>query len=442
MRSKVLLLVGLVGFLLVPAIDHPHLVQASDERLVLAFYYAWYDNKTWTSGKVPDLPATLYTSADREAMARHIDQAKGAGIDVLVLNWWGKGNQTEKNLAALLDLAAQKGFRVAIDFDPNSPFMSGTASYVDNLRHLLAVHAAHPAYLRYQGRPVLFFFNTSRLSVAAWRGIRDQADPNHNAVWIAEGTDLGYLSVFDGHHLYSITWSNRIAPATTLSSWGERVRKYNRDHGTGKLWVATVMPGYDDRKARSGGFARSRDGGDYYRQCWQAAIASKPHWVIVNSFNEWPEGTYIEPSQAYGSLYLDLTREWAARFKSADFSIPAASLAGPAATPKPTPTPMPTPTPLPPDYAVEDGWFYSQGSSTPGTGYAVTNGEQGGIWNFYRDGGGPSTFGYPISERYRWQDFVMQSFQNGLLVWHPALGGVYRLDAFDEETLAALLLGR
>lgn len=442
MRSKVLLLVGLVGFLLVPAIDHPHLVQASGERLVLAFYYAWYDNKTWTSGKVPDLPATLYTSADREAMARHIDQAKGAGIDVLVLNWWGKGNQTEKNLAALLDLAAHKGFRVAIDFDPNSPFMSGTASYVDNLRHLLAVHAEHPAYLRYQGRPVLFFFNTSRLPVAAWRGIRDQVDPNHNAVWIAEGTDLGYLSVFDGHHLYSITWSNRIAPATTLSSWGERVRKYNRDHGTGKLWVATVMPGYDDRKVRSGGFARSRDGGDYYRQCWQAAIASKPHWVIVNSFNEWPEGTYIEPSQAYGSLYLDLTREWAARFKSADFSIPAASLAGPAATPKPTPTPMPSPTPLPPDYAVEDGWFYSQGSSTPGTGYAVTNGEQGCIWNFYRDGGGPSTFGYPISERYRWQDFVMQSFQNGLLVWHPALGCVYRLDAFDEETLAALVLGR
>jgi len=179
LRWKALLLAGLVGCLLIPAIGRAPLVRASDERIVLAFYYAWYDDKTWGSGQVPDLPATLYTSSDREAMARQIDQAKGAGIDALVLNWWGQGNQTEKNLTALLDLAAQKGFRVAIDFDPNSPFMSGTASYVDNLRHLLAVHAAHPAYLRYQGRPVLFFFNTSRLSLAAWRSIRDQADPNH-----------------------------------------------------------------------------------------------------------------------------------------------------------------------------------------------------------------------------------------------------------------------
>jgi len=442
LRCKALLVAGLAGCLLVPAIGGLPLAQASDERLVLAFYYAWYDSKTWTSGKVPDLPATLYASADRDAMARHIDQAKAAGIDALVLNWWGKGNQTEKNLSALLDVAAQKGFRVAVDFDPNSPFMSGAASYVDNLRHLLAVHAAHPAYLRYQGRPVLFFFNTSRLSIAAWKSIRDQADPNHSAVWIAEGTDLSYLSVFDGHHLYSITWANRMAPSQILPSWGERVRKYNRDHGTGKLWIATVMPGYDDRKARSGGFARSRDGGDYYRQCWQAAIASKPHWVIVNSFNEWLEGTYIEPSQAYGSLYLDLTRDWAARFRSADFTVSAPSLARPATTVRPAPTPTPTSTPLPPDYGVEGGWFFSQGSSTPGTGFAVTNAEGIAFWDVYRDGGGPPALGYPVSGRYRWQDFCLQSFQEGLLAWHPSLARVYRLDAFDEEALAALLPGR
>ena len=80
--------------------------------------------------------------------------------------------------------------------------------------------------------------------------------------------------------------------------------------------VATVMPGYDDRKARPGsGFAQGREGGDYYRQTWQAAIASKPQWVIVNSFNEWPEGTYIEPSEQYGDTYLQMTGELARRFK-------------------------------------------------------------------------------------------------------------------------------
>jgi hypothetical protein len=254
----------------------------------------------------------------------------------------------------MLDVAGQRGFRVAAVFDLNSPTMKGTASYADNLSHLLSVHAAHPAYLRSAGRPVVFFYNVSRLPVATWQALRNQTDPGRNTLWIAEGTDLKYQPVFDGHHLYSVTWPNRIPPARTLGSWGDRVRKYNREQGTAKLWVATVMPGYDDRKARPGnGFARSRDGGEYYRQGWQGAIASRPQWVIINSFNEWAEGTHIEPSQAYGRTYLALTAEWARRFKEADFSK-AATAAPPikpaaarthAAAPRPAPAPPPPPLP-------------------------------------------------------------------------------------------------
>ncbi len=342
--SRWLLVIGLLGLGLLPGPGRPSTVWAEPERLVLAFYYAWYDQKTWQSDKVPDVPLTPYTSANRNAMVRQIDQAKGAGIDAFVLNWWGTGNQTEANLRVLLDIAAEKGFRVAVDFDLNSPFMGGVGSYTDNLRHLHAVHTAHSAYLRSQGRPVVFFFNVTRLPVPAWQNLRQQVDPDRKALWIAEGTDLSYQSVFDGHHLYSITWPNRIPPSRTLTQWGNRVRKYNQEHGASNLWIATVMPGYDDRKARpGGGFARSRDGGDYYRQCWQAAIASKPHWVIINSFNEWPEGSYIEPSQAYGTLYLDLTREWAARFKNTALTLNKPPSPAPTATLVP-----PAPTPLPP----------------------------------------------------------------------------------------------
>ena len=191
------------------------------------------------------------------------------------------------------------------------------------------------------------------------------------------------------------------------------------------------------RSGPGSGFARSRDGGDYYRQCWQAAIASKPQWVVINSFNEWPEGSYIEPSQAYGSLYLDLTRDLSARFKGADF---AAGAVAPAPTPPvPAPTRVPTPTPVPPDYAVEEGWAFSQGTLTEGVVSAVTNEEAIPFWDVYRNAGGPLSIGYPTSERFRWQGFVLQSFQSGLLAWHSQLGSVYRLEEFDEAVLAALL---
>ncbi len=317
-----------------PVVDQPTDVQASSERLVLAFYYAWYDQNTWASGQIPDLPLVPYASADRDAMVRHVDQAQGAGIDAFVLNWWGTGNQTEKNLKTLLDVSAEKGFRVAADFDINSPFMDGVNSYADNLRHLHGVHAAHPAYLRYQGRPVVFFYNVSRLPVATWEDLRDRVDPGRDALWIAEGTDLAYQPVFDGHHLYSITWPNNMLPSQISPTWGNRVRKYNRDHNTSKLWVATVTPGYDDRLIRPfDGFVRSRDDGEYYRACWRAAIDSRPQWVIINSFNEWPEGSYIEPSRSYGNAYLDLTSEWSAHFKSADFAIESNPPPQPKATP-------------------------------------------------------------------------------------------------------------
>jgi hypothetical protein len=350
---------SLTSVLVLSAARRAPVAQADSGRLVLAFYYAWYDQKTWNSGQVSDIPQTRYVSSDPRTMARHIDQARNAGIDALVLNWWGKGNPTEKNLATLLGIAAQKGYRIAVDFDINSPFMSGPGSYAENLVHLHTIHAAHPAYLRHQGRPVVFFYNVSRHSVSTWRSLRDQVDPNRQAVWISEGIDTSYLSVFDGHHLYSVTWPNRISPSQTLPKWGERVRKYNRDKGTDKLWVATVMPGYDDRKVRpANGFARSRDDGEYYSQCWQAAITSNPDWVIINSFNEWPEGTYIEPSQAYGRLYLDATRKWAMRFTEGRFAASAAPTPTPTArlmpvTPAPAP-PTPTSLPHPPVDPMDD----------------------------------------------------------------------------------------
>lgn len=349
-KNTVLLVVGLLGTVLwqkvTPARGQSQRVDA--ERLVLAFYYAWYDRRTWGSGQVTDEPLTPYNSDDRQAMARQVEQAQDAGLDAFVLNWWGTDNRTEKNLKALLEVAAERGFRVAVDFDLNSPFMSGADSYVENLRHLHTVHAAHPAYLRYQGRPVIFFFNVARLSVATWQRLRDQVDPDRTALWIGEGTDLKYQSVFDGHHLYSIAWPNGIPPSQILPRWGDRVRTYNREQGTNKLWVATVMPGYDDRKVRPGsGFARPREDGDYYRRCWQAAIVSRPDWIVINSFNEWPEGSYIEPSRAFGNLYLELTREWAARFKGGAFTANAAWPA-PAAHPSRTPTPVPAaPTAVP-----------------------------------------------------------------------------------------------
>lgn len=48
----------------------------------------------------------------------------------------------------------------------------------------------------------------------------------------------------------------------------------------------------------------------------EAALGTKPAWaVLITSWNEWPEGTEIEPSSTYGDHYLGLTAKFATRFK-------------------------------------------------------------------------------------------------------------------------------
>ncbi len=42
----------------------------------------------------------------------------------------------------------------------------------------------------------------------------------------------------------------------------------------------------------------------------------RPDWVLITTFNEWHEGSEIEPSVEYGSLFITLTNEYATQFKA------------------------------------------------------------------------------------------------------------------------------
>lgn len=321
-----LALVALLGMLLqspkaasaAPAERPP--TQSMADRLVLAFYYTWFDESTWTYDKLSDLPAEPYVSRDRGVMGRHIEQAQRAGVDAFVVAWYGPtgaSNQTEPNLAALLEEAAARGFKIAVLFETDSPFLGNVGAVSAALRHLLDVHGNHPAYLRVDGRPVIFFWRPSLYGVETWATIRNQVDPGRAAIWVGEGVDVSYLSVFDGHHLYSNTWNPPADLTATNRRFADRVEAMRARVGADRFWVATVMPGYNDVKIRPGsGFARDREGGAYYERSWQAAIDSNPRWVVINSFNEWPEGSYIEPSVAFGDLFLGLTASWSSRFKA------------------------------------------------------------------------------------------------------------------------------
>jgi hypothetical protein len=334
---RILFLTILIGLLFLPSA-----ATAQDERLVLAFYYAWFDANTWTQS-LPDRPLTSYVSADPGVIENHVTTARQAGIDALVLDWYGprvENNQTETNLRILLDKAALHGLEAAVTVDIHGPFINSLDDLRMALQSVRDQHARHSAYLRVGGRPVLFFWGQETHPVETWETLRQDIDPNREMIWIAEGAHTEYLAVFDGLYLYSVAWS--ADPTSVLERWGNEVETWSESHGAFRYWVATVMPGYDDTATgQEDAFVRPRADGAYYQTTWAGARASDADWVVITSFNEWLEGTHIEPSQSYGDLYLNLTAELAAEYRRARAE------ATPSPSPTPTATPVLTPTATP-----------------------------------------------------------------------------------------------
>jgi hypothetical protein len=310
--APVLLALLLVPAVLITSAGTPAL--AAGSPTVVAKYYAWYDWNSWTPGQLPDLPVEPYLSYERATIERHVKQAKSAGIDAFSLNWLGPANPTDVNLQTLLTVAKANSFAVTVDFDMNSPWVNNGGDVANHLNYLKR-YMNDKAWLRYEGRPVVFFYGNRRFDIGTWAAIREQVDPAGATVWMGEGDIFSYLQVFDGIHPYSIAWAGD--PAQQLASYAGRARSY-----PGRLWAATVMPGYDDTRTGRGaaGFARDRENGAYYRYVWEGALATRPEMIVITSWNEWAEGSYIEPSVAYGQQYLQLTRELVDRTRKASSS--------------------------------------------------------------------------------------------------------------------------
>jgi hypothetical protein len=283
---------------------------ASDEqRPVLAYYYAWWDPSNF--GRTLFQPGQAYNSDDMSVIEHHVQEAQSAGIDGFVMSWYGNGDRTDTNLAHLLEVAQKSGFRATIHFE--TPHFWSVDDVVAQLKVFYATRIANPALVRYQGRPVIFFWAASTYDNATWSSIRNQVDPNHNAVWIADGDQFSILNgdAWDGISPYAIAWSAN--PTAQLESWGTKAAAA----APGKLFIPPVSPGCNDSAARATTCARDRGDGAYYQATWDGALASNPQWaVIVSTFNEWMEATQIEPSVQYGDEYLRITRQNAGQYRA------------------------------------------------------------------------------------------------------------------------------
>jgi hypothetical protein len=280
---------------------------------VTAFYYLWYGTpahdgawRHWDqlAHQPPDDLATSfypargpYSSRDPAVLASQMQELRSARIGVIAVSWWGQGSWDDKSLDGLFAAASSAGIRIAFHLEPYQG--QTAASVAADIRYLLGRFGSSPALFRtsratsgsasLNPRAVFYLFGSSKLPPAdlkaALNGLR--GTPEDSIVLVHSPKAVSATRVgADGVYTYDAMASPDSFAGLAADCSAARL-----------ICSPSVAPGFDNRQAVATGLiVVDRADGARYDAMWHAAVAARPAWVSVTSFNEWHESTQIEPA--------------------------------------------------------------------------------------------------------------------------------------------------
>lgn len=248
-----------------------------------------------------------YDSSDPAILEYHLLLMKLAGIDGVIVDWYGRTAhfdyaELHRNSAALLEMAARFEMRFAVCYeDQTIPQLVAAQKITAEQRVQHATQEldwlqknwfSHPAYLRYENKPVWLSFGTDGLNAEEWQ----QVLATEHAPWI-------YLSEHQ-----------KRAAAQGAFDWPipqrglESVTEFTTRSAPWPVAMPVAFPRFHDiyREAevhQSWGRIADNDGKTFATTLRQALQSDAP-FVQIATWNDWGEGTQIEPSVEFG--YRDL----------------------------------------------------------------------------------------------------------------------------------------
>ena len=327
-----------------PVVAHPP---------VWAFYYAWYGVpqgprqrwELWADRGEPATGAKLrlpfrplvgpYDSTDPAIVAWHCRLAEAAGIDAFLVSWWGGANISGEAFERVI-LPAARATRVKVALNCElAQFHGEIGPLVERLAGVLTRCQGDPAYLRRAGRPVVYLYQVPfdpKLTPATFAELRRGVESKVGPVWWAMDKirhEAGTYGVpaewrategIDGFGFYGTFSVRRISERAELRPFFAR---YARDVRTaGRELLLPMHPALDNRVIQpKEGFAIPFRDGETLEGYHAAALAAGADVLLLTSFNEWPEGTVVEPSADWPDPYRHLRQ--VARWKGREFVPPA-----------------------------------------------------------------------------------------------------------------------
>ncbi|KAI9029511.1 mannosidase, endo-alpha [Hyaloraphidium curvatum] len=354
-----------------PARLDPELAKYPVDYRAHVFYYSWYgnpeNNGKWVhwnhrvlvdNGTSYEPPGAIgstfwpalgpYSSTSPSTVKEHFRAIRKAGIGTVCLTWWGRGESDENGergmtdavLPLLFRTAKETGLRISFHVEP---YPGRTAKSVEqDVADLLSRFAEWGSVLE----PVFFVYDSYLISKENWAAVLAPGTPlrRHPRKPVLLGLvvnqpDLAAIEQagWDGAYTYfashTFVWGSNPQNWAAIASWASRA---------GRIFVPSVGPGYDDERVRpwNSRNTRPREGGAYYDRGWEAVLALDPlpKVVSVTSWNEWHEGTQIEPAVPHvggngyryedyekdgdgkgeaGEVYLRRTRKWIEKWSRA-----------------------------------------------------------------------------------------------------------------------------
>lgn len=321
-------------------------------------YYFWFP-ENWGAGyagrKDPDQYNTPvlgeYSSNKPEIISSHLKEMEQAGINLVLLDWWPRiphlKDRAVKVSEALREhpnmhfSAHLETLEIAEDGSRDIIIMKSKEILVLSLfmEHLAKRLFSHPQYLRIQDRPVVFLYasrhligDTRDILLRVRRHVKEKTgyDPYfigdevfYNVPELgSDGTakllpklipNWERIRAFDAITLYNpynpdAPYGDQEDPLKYFVNETESLyRRYRSIAETaGVPFIPTVIPGYDDRvlrpKINSFPLERESSTGDYLLDLLldisESSLSnSSPRMTIITSWNEWNEGTQIEPGE-------------------------------------------------------------------------------------------------------------------------------------------------
>lgn len=298
--------IGTVMFLLVGLLCSaaPTTTSAKTDAVpVLAYYYIWFDARSWDRAK-NDYPVLgLYSSDDKSVMREHIRLAKQAGIDGFIVSW-KSSEKLDRRLKQLVAIADEEDFKLAVIYQgldfKRQPL--DIAKIEADLDDFVSQYGKDPAFNVFP-RPLMIWSGTWEYSRQDVATVRKQVGDRLFLLASEKNVD-GYerlADLVDGNAYY---WSS-VDPETfpgyqqKLDAMAEAV------HARDGLWIAPAAPGFDARLLDGTRVVERKDGATLRRQM-QAAGQSSPDAIGLISWNEFSENSHLEPSVNYGTLYLEV----------------------------------------------------------------------------------------------------------------------------------------